>query len=206
MEIHTLTPSSPGQRDVRLMCMPSIVDQYRHIWADDPRTLLNEYTYQPALTRKLDALDPSDLDTATFYEIVLWKLNRFPHLEDGLLDSLREVAKLKPREHQQAAPQLRSLLQCPGIALPMASTVLRFLRPDVFQIIDDRVYRIVHPGRAKYPTKPPKLSEAYLATSASIYFDYLDALHAQACETLPFSEADRILYQLDIRLGNKIGE
>lgn len=185
--------------------MPSIVDQYKQIWGNEPRRLLSEYTYQPDLTRKLDTLQPNELNTEIFYEIVLWKLNRFPKLEAGLLESLKKVATLKPKEHRQATPQLRSLLQCPGIALPMASTVLRFLNPDVFQIIDDRVYRIVHPGKPKYPTKPSNLSKRYLDTSTKIYFDYLDALHMNTCTALPFSEADRILYQLDIKLGNKIG-
>jgi hypothetical protein len=186
--------------------MATIVERYKHVWGDEPQSLLDEYTYQPELTRKLDVLQASDLNTETFYEIVLWKLNRFPQLEEGLLDSLKALANLKPKEHRKAAPQLRSLLACPGIALPMASTVLRFLNPEVFQIIDDRVYRIVQPGKARYPTKPAKLSENYLNASASIYFDYLDVLHDLSCAALPFSDADRILYQLDIKLGNRIGD
>jgi hypothetical protein len=88
----------------------------------------------------------------------------------------------------------------------MASTVLRFVNRNVFQIIDDRVYRIIHPGKAKYPAKPLEVNEKYLTTSESIYFDYLDELHSQSCAQLPFAEADRILYQLDIKLGNKIGD
>lgn len=186
--------------------MPAIVEQYKNVWGDDPRSLLDEYTYQPQLTQKLDALQARDLNTEIFYEIVLWKLNRFPQLPKDLIDSLKELDSLRAMEHRRAAPQLRSLLQCPGIALPMASTVLRFLKPDVFQIIDDRVYRIVQPGAAKYPAKPIRLNEKYLATSASIYFDYLDALQEQSCAQLPFKDADRILYQLDIKLGNKIGD
>ncbi|MGE4542772.1 MAG: hypothetical protein AB7D06_01560 [Pedobacter sp.] len=186
--------------------MSSIVDKYKHVWGAKPRILLSEYTYQPELTRKLDMLQPSDLNSEIFYEIILWKLNRFPKLESDLIGSLKEIAGLKPKEHRKAMSQLRALLRCPGIALPMASTVLRFLNPDVFQIIDDRVYRIVLSGKAKYPTKPTRVTENYLATSAMIYFDYLDALHEQCCAELPFSEADRILYQLDKKLGNKIGD
>lgn len=186
--------------------MSYIVNQFEHVWGGNPRSLLDEYRYQPDLTRKLDDLQPSELNTEIFYEIVLWKLNRFPRLEAGLLDSIREVAGLEPKEHRKAERQLRSLLQCPGIALPMASTLLRFMRPTVFQIIDDRVYRIVHPGKSKYPTKPSQLSEHYLSKSVAIYFDYLDALHENSCAELPFYEADRILYQLDINLGNRIGD
>jgi hypothetical protein len=186
--------------------MSSLVDQYASVWGTNPREILREYAYQPELTAKLDALNASNLNEERFYEIVLWKLNRFPRLASGLLGELRTISTLKQGEHRCADSQLKALLQCPGIALPMASTVLRFVAPEVFQIIDDRVYRIVFPGRAKYPSKPLKSSAAYLQASSTIYFDYLDELHRQACEVLPFRDADRILYQLDIKLGNEIGD
>lgn len=180
--------------------------EVRKIWGNDPRSLLADFRYQPELTQKLDLLRPEDLTTKVFYEIVLWKLNRFPKLELGLIDSLKAASTFQPKEHRKASTQLRTLLQCPGIGLPMASTVLRFVNPNVFQIIDDRVYRIIHPGKAKYPVKPLEVTEKYLTTSESIYFDYLDELHSQSCAQLPFAEIDRILYQLDIKLGNKIGD
>ena len=113
---------------------------------------------------------------------------------------------LGANEHRKASEVLRALLSSPGIALPMASTILRFLNPKTFQIIDDRVYRIINPGKAKYPAKPIKINERYLKTSESIYFDYLDELQKHSSEKLPFASADRILYQLDIILGNKIGD
>lgn len=185
--------------------MTELISKYKHIWGDDPRVLLDEYSYQGELTTKLDTLKPEDLDIKTFYEIVLWKLNRFPNIQNDLLDELKCVGTLKATEHRQAEPVLQKLLKTSGIALPMASTILRFLNPSVFQIIDDRVYRIIHPGKAKYPTKPQKLNKRYLSISCDIYFDYLDALHRLASPKLPFEEADRILYELDIKLGNKIG-
>lgn len=186
--------------------MTAIIKKYNHIWNNDPSTLLSEYNYQPKLTAKLDALRPKDLTTEIFYEIVLWKLSRFPQVTPNLLAQLKEVATIRPKDHRTASPQLRALLATPGVALPMASTVLRFLNPDTFQIIDDRVYRITHPGKAKYPLKPTKVSEKFLKTSEKIYFDYLDELHKQSSDRLPFRFADRILYQLDIKLGNKIGD
>ncbi|OII59456.1 hypothetical protein BIW19_00170 [Pseudomonas putida] len=103
---------------------------------------------------------------------------------------------------------LRKLLSSPGIRLPMASTILRFLNPNVFQIIDDRVFRVLLPGHRRYPNKPVnggKLDN-YIKTSIDTYFNYLDAMHEVASEKLPFHLADRILYQLDIELGNKIGD
>lgn len=186
--------------------MTPIVTQYNHVWGDDPRTLLSEYTYQPQLTAKLDALNAEDLTTEVFYEIVLWKLSRFPQITPGLLTQLKTVSTIPPKEHRQASQQLRALLSTSGVALPMASTVLRFLNPNAFQIIDDRVYRIICPGKAKYPSKPMRVGEKYLKTSEGIYFDYLDELHKHSCLELPFRLSDRILYQLDIKLGNNIGD
>lgn len=186
--------------------LSNLISKYREVWGDDPCKLLDEYDYQPELTRKLDALQPEELDIRTFYEMVLWKLNRFPSIPPELLEELKEVGRLAPGQQREAQPVLHKLLRSPGIALPMASTILRFLNPSTFQIIDDRVYRIVHPGKAKYPNKPQRLTQGYLDTSSGIYFDYLDELRRIASEQLPFELADRILYQLDIRLGNRIGD
>ncbi|MCB1676005.1 MAG: hypothetical protein KDI01_06925 [Halioglobus sp.] len=88
----------------------------------------------------------------------------------------------------------------------MASTILRFLNPRVFQIIDDRAYRVLLPGREKYPTKPARITDGYVKKSVAIYFDYLNELWGIASDKLPFENADRILYQLDITLGNNIGK
>jgi len=183
-----------------------LISKYKTFWGDDPKKLLDEYSYQRELTVKLDALKPEDLDVKTFYEIVLWKLNRFPSIQADLLDELKEVGTLEPTQHREAKPVLHKMLKSPGIALPMASTILRFLNSRVFQIIDDRVYRIVHPGKAKYPVKPQKVNQLYLTTSSDIYFEYLDELHKLSSEKLPFEKADRILYELDIKLDNKIGD
>lgn len=182
-----------------------IVKKYRHIWGENPRILLRRHKYQKELTKKLDAISAGQLDMNAFYEIVLWKLNRFPKLDGTLLKQLRSVHKIKSKDYKCVEPVLRKMLQCPGIALPMASTVLRFLNPHSFQIIDDRVYRIVRPGKAKYPNKPPKPNATYLDTSVRIYFEYLTDLRELCCDELPFPKSDRILYQLDIELGNRIG-
>ena len=40
----------------------------------------------------------------------------------------------------------------------------------------------------------------------TFYFAYLDKLHKISDSSLPFEEADRILYLLDIKKGNKIGD
>ncbi len=184
----------------------SIIEEYKHIWGENPNILLNSYKYQIDLTKKLDDLNSNNLSRETLYEIVLWKLNRFPQIEDNLLEELKEIKSIEPKEHRVAEPLLRRLLQCPGIALPMASTILRFINPETFQIIDDRVFRVVYKDeKSRYPNKPATVNERFLEKSANIYFEYLDALHKLSCNKLPFRNSDRILYVLDIKLDNRIG-
>lgn len=187
--------------------MDDIVERYSSVWGDDPRSLLENYQYHPELTKKLDAMTAEDFNQEMLFEIVLWKLSRYPYLQPEIFGELKEIATLGPKEHREAEPILRKLLASPGIRLPMASTILRFLNPTVFQIIDDRAYRVLRPGEPLYPDKPVsgKRFEKYLVNSTAIYFEYLDTLHEVVSEKLPFELADRILYQLDIELGNKIG-
>jgi hypothetical protein len=188
--------------------MEDIIKRYSNVWGDDPSSLIKQYHYQPELTEKLDALNAEDFDHQALLEIVLWKLNRFPRLEPSLLEELRGIGDFKPKAHREADTVLRKLLASPGIRLPMASTILRFLNPEVFQIIDDRAYRVLRPGEPSYPSKPANGAnlDRYLANSVDIYFKYLDVMHEIVSERLPFNLADRVLYQLDIALGNKIGD
>lgn len=190
--------------------MTDIVSKYSHVWGNDPQTLLNKYKYHPELTKKLDEISADDFNQEILFEIVLWKLSRYPYINPDMLEELKGVAKLEPKQHRQSELILKKLLLSSGVRLPMASTILRFLNPKVFQIIDDRVYRVLLPGKRIYPAKPAKpASEArmksYISNSVKIYFDYLDAMHNASSEKLPFELADRILYQLDIELENKIG-
>ncbi len=87
----------------------------------------------------------------------------------------------------------------------MASTILRFINPKVFQIIDDRVFRVLD-LKGSIPNKPQKINDKYLEKCCNIYFGYLDELHKICNDNLPFELSDRILYLLDIKLGNKIGD
>jgi hypothetical protein len=70
--------------------------QCKDVWGKDPSGLLRKYVYQPRLTSTLDRRKLSDWDREAFYEIVLWKINRWPDLDDNLLSDLPSVSKLKP--------------------------------------------------------------------------------------------------------------
>ena len=186
--------------------MSDFIKEYSDQWGNNPASLLEEYDYHPELTGELDELDVEQFNYETLYKIVLWKLSRFPYITDELVNELKGIKDIQPKEHQNARDILGKFLRTPGIALPMASTILRFINPNAFQIIDDRAYRVLLPGKAKYPSKPQKITDSYINKSAEIYFNYLDRMHEICSEKLPFDKADRILYQLDVKLGNKIGE
>jgi hypothetical protein len=93
---------------------------------------LDNYKYQPTLTPRLDSLDGTEFTRELVNEIVLWKVNRFVSLDDGLLRQIEALRRLKPGEHRQAKTELVALLDVHGVDLPMASTILRFRNPAVF--------------------------------------------------------------------------
>ena len=150
-----------------------------------------EYKYQPQLTKKLDN-HSGDFSEQTLLEIALWKTNRYPTISQDLLNDINCLRKNYSEE--KARNLLRHLLQkeMKGFDLHMASTVLRFAVPGKLQIIDQRVYRFITPDK-------DCLDIPYnIENKIDLYFDYIERLK-KICKDfgIPFSKADRILYQLD---------
>lgn len=81
----------------------------------------------------------------------------------------------------------------------MASTVLRFACPNELQIIDQRVYRFITKDADVF--KKPYSDEK----KVEMYFDYIEQL-GKVCKSygIPFSQSDRILYQLDKKYNGDI--
>lgn len=79
----------------------------------------------------------------------------------------------------------------------MASTVLRFVNPHTYQILDQRVYRLLT-GEAYKEPRP-------LHTKAGFYLTYLRDLRA-VCEQygVGFDQADRVFYKMDRRVNKGI--
>lgn len=157
------------------------------------------YNYQPELTSKLDSLTNS-FTQEIINEIVLWKINRYALIEGDTLDLLNEIdpsANLLDIDLTRSV--LTKLLNSKGIQLPMASTILRFKNPTIYQIIDQRVYRILYGEvlNIKY-TK----SSSNISNQINLYISYLKELR-EACDKLKieFSASDRILYMADKRLN-----
>jgi thermostable 8-oxoguanine DNA glycosylase len=149
------------------------------------------YKFQPKLTKELDNLK-GDFTEITLLEIVLWKTNRYPTITQDILADINELRKSYSEE--KAKELLRKLLQkeIKGFDLPMASTVLRFACPNELQIIDQRVYRFITPGKDSLKI-PHNIEE-----KIDLYFKYIEQLHT-ICDgyKLEFKKIDRILYQLD---------
>jgi hypothetical protein len=162
---------------------------------------LKDFTYQKALTNHLDNLPNEPFSQEVINEIVLWKVNRYAQISEEIRKELHNLRSLKTKEHTKAKMILEKLLNCGGVDLPMASTILRFQNANVFQIIDRRAYRALF-GIA-YPLYPASNAEQ----KVSVYFKYLDELHnlAEMSKT-KFCDLDRILYVFDKQKNRRLKE
>lgn len=168
-------------------------------WDGNLTDLMSEYSYQPTLTSKLDGIADQAFDQSMINEIVLWKVNRYAPLSPNTLSSLNTLAKFEPGMHRESESVLKSLLREPGVDLPMASTLLRFKNPKVFQIIDRHAYR------ALYGEDYPLYSASGLDKKIAVYFDYLDQLIALAkSKNVEFKVLDRVLYIFDKQHNGKL--
>lgn len=154
------------------------------------------YKYQLELTSKLDGLD-DDFNQEIINEIVLWKVNRYSFLDDETFSVLNKINKVDLVLHIELTTEiLTKLLNTKGIQLAMASTILRFKNPNIYQIIDQRVYRFI------YGIEMPK-NFSSIEKQIDFYIDYLQKLRQVCIEKgIDFNLSDRIIYELD-KLHNK---
>lgn len=150
-----------------------------------------QYNFQEQLTEKLDALD-WDFNQEIINQIILWKVNRFAWISDKTLDLLNKISKNNKQIDNELLKQiLNSLLDTKWIRLPMASTILRFKNPNIFQIIDQRVYRLIY-------WKELQINWIKNEEIINLYIKYLTDLKEICIKyKINFSQSDRILYSLD---------
>ncbi|HEX8575954.1 MAG TPA: hypothetical protein VF677_06630 [Flavobacterium sp.] len=154
---------------------------------------VSSFKYQVELTKKLDSLN-SDFNQDILNEIILWKVNRYAKFDTETINLLNE---LNPNdENLNISLTTKILLKLleknqKGIRLAMASTILRFKNPEIYQIIDQRVYRFIYGKELKY-------SETNINLQIIIYLNYLEKLK-EVCEKyqIKFKDSDRILYKMD---------
>lgn len=159
-----------------------------------------EYTYQEKLTGKLDASWNRPIDQSLVNEILLWKVDRYSLLGENSLELLNSIdPRSKVLSKSLTEEVLTQLLSTEGIGLPVASTILRFRNPNVYQIIDQRAYRFIYGKELNLPTYK---SEKAKSGQIELYIAYLEKLKEVAeylgCE---FSILDRALYLEDQKLN-----
>ncbi len=159
-----------------------------------------DYLYQKYMTIELDAID-SDFDQNIIDEIVLWKLNRYAKIDNCTIELINQIKKTDKNLDSDLTRKILLKLLHPdlkGIRIAMASTILRFKNPDIYQIIDQRVYRFIHPNGEEL-----KQNDS-VENQISTYFDYLKRLHEVCNEhNIEFNHADRILYLMDKTLNKE---
>jgi hypothetical protein len=157
-----------------------------------------DYNYQDELTKELDSY-VGEFDQNLINKIVLWKINRYAKFNG---ETIQIINSISPTENEindgKTRMVLSALLKISGIGIPMASTILRFRNPNIYQIIDQRAYRILL-------GKELKLSATKTDENIEIYLNYLEKLKMFCTSNgLNFSESDRLLYEKDKKLNKEI--
>lgn len=152
---------------------------------------LDDWKYQLELTEKLDNC-LGDFNQEIINEIVLWKVNRYANLSPYCLQMINKIDKESLILNRSLTIEvLLELLKQKGVRLAMASTILRFKNPNVYQIIDQRAFRFLTGKNLDYPERDVNLQLNY-------YLEYLDKLREACTEfKMDFKLSDRILYRLD---------
>ena len=161
-----------------------------------------EFKYQEALTKKLDS-STENFSQEKLNEIVLWKVNRYAEFDESLIELLNSIDKDETKIDLDTTKQiLKGLLKTNGVQLAMASTILRYRNPNIYQIIDQRVYRVIYENQILELNTYP--SEKNLNFQVELYVKYLYDLNAICTDLkIPFDKSDRILFMADKRINKK---
>ena len=159
-----------------------------------------EFKYQESLTKKLDS-STENFDQDKLNEIVLWKVNRYAKFDENLIALINSIDKNESEINGNKTREiLKGLLKTKGVQLAMASSILRFRNPNIYQIIDQRVYRIIYKNQILDLNTYP--SEKNLNYQIELYLKYLYDLKNICIDLkIPFDKSDRILFMADKRIN-----
>ena len=164
------------------------------------------FDYLSDVTDKLDKLQHSKFDINIIREITLWKLDRYVCLTDDVIEKLNTLKSLTQLDEEKTTVVLDALLKSKGVRLPMASTYLRFINPQVYQIIDARAYRAAFDYKVN-----EVLSSQDISKLIDIYIEYIEKLREIAQKgyhglRVKFEDLDRFLYDIDKKAGFIVNE
>lgn len=171
----------------------------KHILTADEFRKKYKYKVEPDLTKELDSIGNRPMTPIDIYKITLWKVGRFPHIDENLLKKLNQLSSMEGLNENKTHAILDELLNCKGVRLPMASTYLRFRNPKVFQIIDRHMwFQVYHKDYKELSSNEERIR---------LYFMYLKDLR-ELCkkDNVDFTEADRFYFEKDKAEGHIIGE
>ena len=121
--------------------------------------------------------------------IALWKIDRVLEIPDSTLEKLNLLFNKANLKHDDeiTIEVINELTKCKGIGFPMLSAILKFLRPEVFPIIDVRAYRALY-GKKIY----------YSQYNINIYFDYIKKVYEIRDKlNIDLDKVDEQLYEFD---------
>lgn len=162
----------------------------------------DDYNFQEKLTPELDNF-AGEFNQDPLNKIVLWKVNRYAAFDKETIELINAIDPSSDKLDKSFSKQLlKKLLKTDGVGLPMASTILRFRNPKIYQIIDQRAYRFLCGNHMKLPTGK---SEKGIDEQIDKYLEYLQELK-NTCQqySVPFEDADRVLYIADKRVNGHI--
>jgi thermostable 8-oxoguanine DNA glycosylase len=131
----------------------------------------------------------NNLSMEDLRRIALWKLDRVLNVPEALLEQLRALAVTEGLtvDSDQSRAVLDALVACDGVGYPMASAFLKFVRSDVYPIIDVRAYRAITGVRLRYAQY-----------STEVYLTYVERVLEIATRLgRPLADVDEQLYCYD---------
>lgn len=137
-----------------------------------------------------------DISIDDLRRVSLWKLDRIMDVSEKTIENLRKIAITKNLTINDTLviKTLEMLTKSKGIGFPMASSILKFLRPDIFPIIDVRAYRAIYGKKINY--------NQY---SIEKYIDYVNKLMQIANQkNIELYKVDEQLYCFDKKFNGKI--
>lgn len=138
-------------------------------------------------------------------KIALWKVDRQLFIDEELIQDIVNIKNADWNANsfcEDVEIIVERMLNCDGIGLPMASTILHFLHPDDFLIIDKRAYRVIYNKELKLTSNDKENAKCYIEYMKQCRKYYEDCgLESKGIE---FKYLDRYTYQLDIERGNKV--
>ena len=160
-----------------------------------------EFSYNEPETTKLKKImkNNSAIDMDDIRRIVLWKYDRtvdFGDKEDAIIEKLNKLKTKCPLNIDDDCVKdvLADLVESKGIGYPVASAILKMIRPDVFPIIDRRAYRAL-------------TGDDFDAASCDYnqYMEYTGQLGEHANHlNRPLSKMDEQLYMFDKKKKRKL--